>query len=71
MAKKSERPLPIRIGGVMRCCVATVREWTGEPNEGTTLPCNFCASQMRVRDGAWEWDSDYREDDAPPPPVAQ
>ncbi len=53
---------PIRSGGLMRCCIATLAEHAGEAlseAEGTVIPCNYCSSSMRVRDGAWEWNHDY------------
>jgi hypothetical protein len=52
------RQLPLRIGGVMRCCIATLDEAIVTENEGDTLHCRWCKSQLRVRDGAWEWDAE-------------
>ena len=49
----------LRIGGVMRCCIATLDERVArdrEPQEGEKLPCNWCSSGLIYRDGAWEWD---------------
>ena len=46
---------PIRPGGLMRCCIATLAEHRGSEDEGTVLACNYCSDSMRVRDGAWEW----------------
>ena len=53
------RRLPLRIGGVMRCCIETLdtTPMTTE-DEGTVLPCRWCKSSLRVRDGAWEWTHD-------------
>lgn len=56
-----DRRLPLRQGGVMRCCIATLAEYEGidgagvEQSEGTVLPCKYCKSSLIVRDGAWEW----------------
>lgn len=54
----SDAPLPLRIGGVMRCCVATL-DAIGPPasmtKEGDTLSCSYCSSGLIVRGGAWEW----------------
>lgn len=46
---------PLRIGGVMRCCSGTLDEYTGPDEEGAVLPCKYCSSSLRFRDGAWEW----------------
>ena len=53
------RTLPLRIGGVMRCCIETLDTTpiTSEA-EGTILPCKYCSSSLRVREGAWEWNRD-------------
>lgn len=50
----------LRPGGVMRCCIATleIRTTKGPPEEGETLPCQWCSSGLIYRDGAWEWDRD-------------
>ena len=56
----SDKRLPLRIGGVLRCCVATLSEYEGidgegvEQREGTVLPCKYCSSSLIVRDGKWE-----------------
>jgi len=52
------RQLPLRIGGVMRCCLETLNTTPVIENEGDVLPCRYCKSQLRVRDGAWEWDQE-------------
>jgi hypothetical protein len=45
----------LRIGGVQRCCIATLDDYTGPDVEGTVLPCTYCTSSLIMRDGAWEW----------------
>lgn len=56
-----DKRLGLRIGGVMRCCIATLADYEGidgegvEMSEGTVLPCKYCKSSLIVRDGAWEW----------------
>lgn len=52
----------IRIGGLFRCCTATVSETMAErtarggPKEGERLTCRYCKKETMVyRDGAWEW----------------
>ncbi len=52
------RILPLRIGGVMRCCLETLETTAVEEKEGDILPCKYCKSSLRVRDGAWEWNHD-------------
>lgn len=51
----------IRIGGLMRCCIETIRElYAADPghqaNDGDMLECQWHETRMRFRDGAWEWD---------------
>lgn len=57
---------PLRIGGVLRCCAATLREAADVPDfndaEGTVLPCRYCRSALWVRDDAWEWYRDYQRE---------
>lgn len=54
----NERPL--RHGGLMRCCIATVAEST-EPSEvGTVLSCKYESdpdnqNMIVAPDGVWEW----------------
>lgn len=53
--------LPIRIGGLMRCCLETY--YTAKlktEKEGAVLHCKYCANSMRVSDGAWEWAPDIQ-----------
>lgn len=53
---------PIRHGGLMRCCLATVEEEAETrqvaPTEGETLDCKYEAAgnqNLIFRDGYWEW----------------
>jgi hypothetical protein len=55
------RELPLRIGGVMRCCIHTLDNSLVREAEGDTLRCHHCKSRLRVREGAWEWDDTYKE----------
>jgi hypothetical protein len=58
--------LPIRIGGLMRCCIQSYENAapTAENTaEGDVLACAWCSSSMVVRDGAWEWNHPRRGDD--------
>lgn len=51
-------PLPIRIGGLYRCCIRTYQELApsaNETSEGDTLSCSYCDDAMIVRDGEWQW----------------
>jgi hypothetical protein len=50
-----KRPLPIRIGGLMRCCIQAIRSADVEPKEGAAVVCPGCKSTAVVRSGAWEW----------------
>jgi len=54
--------LHIRIGGVMRCCLATLQQADVEDKEGEVLPCKYCHSSLIVRDGAWEWNQEAEND---------
>lgn len=55
------RRLPLRIGGVMRCCIQTLNDTPlRSENEGEILKCVYCSNSLRVRAGAWEW-NDERE----------
>jgi hypothetical protein len=47
----------VRIGGLMRCCMATLDTTVIKkaPKEGDTIECRYCSDQMVWKDGAWEW----------------
>ena len=46
----------VRLGGLMRCCIESITgENSASPAEGDTLQCGWCSSEVRFRDGAWEW----------------
>lgn len=49
----------VRIGGLMRCCLATLDrdtiKRTDMPKEDDVLPCDHCSSSMVFHDNAWEW----------------
>ncbi len=53
------RKRPLRIGGVMRCCVATLNQTMVTELEGETLECKHCSNRLVVRNGMWEWDSGW------------
>lgn len=47
----------LRIGGVLRCCSASLGETEIQeaPREGEVLACKYCKGALVYRDGAWEW----------------
>lgn len=52
----NSRTLPIKIGGLMRCCIDTLDSAVlKSEEEGTVLECRHCKGSMRVRNGKWEW----------------
>lgn len=62
--------IPLRIGGVVRCCVATLADYEnddGVNDEGTVLPCKYCKSALIVRGRTWEWYREYVPPAAPTP----
>jgi len=58
----ADKPLPLLVGGVMRCCINTY-EGIAPPAEhtaeGDTLPCSYCDSRLIVHAGMWGWDRQY------------
>jgi len=57
------RTAEVRIGGLLRCCLASLDEHmaraTEDPKEGDKLECHYCKSPaggMIFRNRAWEWD---------------
>lgn len=56
------QPLPLLIGGVMRCCIDTYENTAPSAQhtqEGDTLPCAYCTSRLIVSGGYWGWDRDH------------
>jgi hypothetical protein len=55
-----DAPLPIRQGGLMRCCIETwqtMAPMSADTREGDTLSCRYCElGDMIVKDGVWQWD---------------
>lgn len=54
--------LPLAIGGVMRCCIATLDAHEtagGAQAEGTVLPCRYCKSALHVQGNVWRWFKEY------------
>lgn len=52
----------LRLGGVMRCCVQTMEDYTGPEKIGTVLPCKWCKQSLIIAsDGVWEWNRTSRE----------
>ncbi len=56
------RKLPVRIGGLFRCCLETLDTTPVIEEEGTILQCKYCKGSLRIREGAWEW-NDVPEND--------
>ena len=55
-------PLPVAIGGLFRCCIATYDELAPDRSvtkEGDTLRCSHCHDRMIVVNGAWVWDEGW------------
>lgn len=49
---------PIRIGGLMRCCIESLeRNAPDDAPEGTAFRCLWCSDEagMIFRDGVWQW----------------
>lgn len=46
---------PIKIGGLMRCCIETLQERTEPGAEGEEQPCKHCSSAAVLDGGAWRW----------------
>ena len=50
---------PIYYGGLMRCCLVTIRDTRALTRPGDLLQCRYCFSFCVVnRDGRWEWMAD-------------
>lgn len=50
----------VRQGGLMRCCLATLAEYDGPCEIGTTLSCKYEGNpdnknMIIASDGVWEW----------------
>lgn len=68
MNDRSAQLLPnfhrVRIGGLTRCCLDTLRHRVAadaSPKEGETLQCRHTSDpehQMIYREGFWQWDMD-------------
>jgi hypothetical protein len=46
----------IRIGGLLRCCIASIQKSVRPSEPGTYLDCQWCKGEMVVDEGgAWRW----------------
>jgi hypothetical protein len=48
----------IRVGGMLRCCVATINADTTPAYEGYVLECvntKKCGARMKYTGGVWYW----------------
>lgn len=55
--------LPIKQGGMFRCCIQHLCETKPESEEdGATTRCPYCSATLRVVDGAWEWANEETEE---------
>lgn len=56
MDTKPANERSIHIGGLMRCCIQTIRESEEPTTIGDTLRCRYGATVMQVSpDGNWRW----------------
>lgn len=47
---------PCNTGGMMRCCVQTLKNRAEEVvPTGNVLPCDYCSSSMKLDNGVWRW----------------
>lgn len=47
--------IPLKHGGMFRCCIDTINDFCGEEKEGTELYCKVCGDTLRVEYGRWTW----------------
>lgn len=49
------------IGGVIRCCIATLSEADVEEKEGEIVKCKYCEDGYVLRDDVWrKWWKEYK-----------
>lgn len=53
--------MQIRTGGLMRCCLETLRATHPQGEEGDIRHCSHCSFTVIYRDGAWEWNYPKKE----------
>jgi len=54
----------IAIGGLMRCCIETIKRRDGEFPEGENarIKCDYCPSHLMREGGTWRWERKEDED---------
>ncbi len=46
------------LGGMMRCCLATLEECQNLPTvDGSEVQCKWCEARLVLRGGVWSWTS--------------
>ena len=60
----------INLGGLLRCCIESIRRLTDENPEGDapaslTVRCAHCIGTVRLKDGAWSYDDYFDPSDTP------
>lgn len=51
-------PVPIRIGGLFRCCIKDIQENCTKTQEGSVHMYQYCGCHMKIVGGVWKWDQD-------------
>lgn len=46
----------VYIGGLMRCCLATIHEYAGDDSVGTEVKCKWCPGFIVSTERGWEWE---------------
>ena len=59
----------IAIGGLLRCCILSLQEYTGPEEEGQTLVCTYCRAPLILRGDRWHWDMDREKSQPTPTPT--
>ena len=47
--------LPILTGGLMSCCIETIKQFTGRDDDGVIIGCDECGRSLQVKKQRWRW----------------
>lgn len=67
MMSQNNEEILIHLGGLMRCCLATIDDYRDvgglvDKRIGDVIKCKYCKSSIRLENDGWRWAKDLYHD---------